>query len=94
MNKRNAREKLIKYIDQFHKTTGELVGITFTWAGSLEIVGPIKFSEFIKQNKEEAGRGLALSSNFDRTIKPVLDIEMFNLLHEDSHKCSQERLRK
>ena len=77
---KNARERLIKFVYQFHMTAGEFVGITFIWVGSLEIVGANKFSEFIQQNKEEAWRCLTLSSNTDKSMKTLLDIEMFNLL--------------
>ena len=47
MNKRNARNILLKVCDQFHKISGESVGVTYTWTGSLAIFGSPHFRKAI-----------------------------------------------
>ena len=58
MKRRNARNILLKVCDQFHKVTGETVGITYTWAGSLDIFRTSNFRKIIVSKKDEIWRSL------------------------------------
>ena len=52
INKSNGRETLIKTCDNFHKRTGEVVGIVTTWKGTLTVLGPEQFRNLISAQKD------------------------------------------
>ena len=94
MNKRNARNILLKVCDQFHKISGESVGVTYTWTGSLAIFGSPHFRKAIESNKEEIWRSLAFQSKEVTAKKPMLDKELSDLVQGDVDKISSENLRR
>lgn len=95
MTKGNVRDVLLQVCDQFHKLTGEFVGVTHTWIGGLNILGPNSFRELVEANKEELWRSLAFPEKMDTTLtKPFKDKEMLELLGQEISKHNQNTLRK
>ena len=73
--KENAREVLLKLCNQFQKVTGESLGVTFTWDGSLDIFGSNTFREIIQERKDDIWKSLILQTNQTKN-KRLLDKEM------------------
>ena len=77
MTKGNAREIMTRTLERFKTLTGEAVGVTYSWKGGLNVLGPECFKTFIGANKEEVWRTLAYTRREDYSIsKPALDQEM------------------
>ena len=93
LTKKNAREVLLKLCDRFQKVTGESLGVTFTWDGSLDIFGSNTFREIIQERKEDIWKSLILQTNQTKN-KRLLDMEMFQILQGDVNKCTSEKLRR
>ena len=72
MNKRNARDILLKACERFQKIAGESLGINFTWGGNLDIFGSSPFRQILETNKEDVWRSLAFqkrSYGYETTVK-------------------------
>ena len=53
MTKSNARQLLASTLKQFHKVTGESVGVAFTWKGNLSVLGTKSFRAHVLQHKQD-----------------------------------------